>query len=445
MNQVSERNDAAQGRNDGGPARIKSRIQKGYSILVALLSKAGQDDLVQRLSQRKSVDEVMAGEPELVPVLLGMAWKLRADSSFADLFQSQETGAPVDTEDEMIAPCGRSFNQIKQSHLFATARLYLDRAEREFAIREAKRARIKWREQQEEARQGLKGKLSGMLSKTKEPSFEPEGFRRRFPGYGLYDLLKPHLRDPSQFTMIRAYALLSTRKAEILGDLLPRFTHPDQVKYLAGLDETDIAVLRGVARTYAEVRMGLHKSRKGRNDPAPLDDAMERRLDKEEQRVFEDLLANHHPAIDQIRTMGKNADKLVKQLTPLFGEDVWKIIADPKVVDNVINTPDHLMSALGPFCQFVTPQLSQIFLQMNDQEIIKDVLRFCREIFKADEFAHYLSDSSRLAVWSSLPKKFNNHFKYQRDALKGGALRNEEDLRTVSAGIFESLRQGKVL
>jgi hypothetical protein len=149
--------------------------------------------------------------------------------------------------------------------------------------------------------------------------------------------------------------------------------------------------------------------------------------------------------VDKLKEMGPTAEKLIHTVAPIFQDDLWDVFADEAALLNVINTPEHLVRALGPFCRHVPPGLSQIFLQMNDQEIIKDILRFCRETFTEKDFAFYLSDASRLAVWGGLPKKFNNNFKYQRDAMKSNLIRNEEDLRTVSGGIFESLRQGREL
>ncbi|ABC20831.1 hypothetical protein [Rhodospirillum rubrum] len=424
------------------PVKVKGRVQEGYVLMRALLERAGHAELATRLGQWQTVDQVLAAAPELVPTLLGMAWELRNREGFSDLFAAPDGGV-VDNRADPIAPCGRSFDQIVQSHLYATARVVFTRNQGAWAVAEAKRAQARWRKEQEEAPKGLFSRLFG---RKREPVFNPQDFLTRCPSHGLYEALKPHLSRLDQFALIPAYAQLRRTQAEVLGDLIARFNQPDQILFLAGLTEGDISVLRNCARIYAEFKLKLRKPKRGRDEPDQrLSEEDEARLLEEESRVFRDLMSSHHKAIDELRIMGPNAEKLIHLVAPVFGDRIWAIFDDPAGLRNVVNTPEHLLPALGPFSRYVTPELSATFLQMNDQEIIKDILRFGRETFKEAEYAFYLSDSSRLPVWSSLPQKFNNNFKYQRDALKSGLVRNEMDLRTVAGGVFESLRQGKVL
>jgi hypothetical protein len=422
---------------------LKTRVQEGYRLLRALLEKAGHREMVERLSPWDNVDAVMVNGPELVPTLLSMAWELRHDGSFANLFRAADGSGIVEDKAQPLAPCGRSYVQIIQSHLLACVRLGIDRAERDWAVKEARRAQNRWRKQKEKEPKSL---FKGLFKREKEPEFKPADFRRKFPGHGLYEVLRPHLKRQDQFLLARAYTQLSVAQAEVLGDLLEEFNKPEQILFLASLTEGDISVLRGCAHIYAQWKVIPPKPKKRPNqDAEPVTAEMEEQVEEEEARVFRDLLANHHEAVDKLKEMGPTAEKLIHTVAPIFQDDLWDVFADEAALLNVINTPEHLVRALGPFCRHVPPGLSQIFLQMNDQEIIKDILRFCRETFTEKDFAFYLSDASRLAVWGGLPKKFNNNFKYQRDAMKSNLIRNEEDLRTVSGGIFESLRQGREL
>jgi hypothetical protein len=425
------------------PVRLKARVQTGFQLLRGLLEQAGYQDLVDRIAQWETVDEVMVSSPEIVPTLLKLAWELRHDGAFKDLFQAIDGSGIVEDKAHPIAPCSRSYAQIVQSHLLACVRLGLDRAERVWAVKEARRAKARWRKQQENAPKSL---LKGLFKREKEPVFDPADFRKRFPGNGLNELLKPHLKRVDQFPMIPAYIQLSTAQAKVLGDLLEQFNKPAQILFLASLTEGDISVLRNCARTYASWKLFPPKPKKRPNqEDEPFTEEMEQALVAEEATVFRNLLANHHKAMEKLKEMGPSAEKLIRTVAPIFGDRTWDIFADETALSNVINTPEHLVRALGPACRYVPPSLSEVFLQMNDQEIIKDILQFCREAFKEEEFAFYLSDPSRFPVWVGLPKKFNNNFKYQRDAMKSNLIRNENDLRTVSGGIFESLRQGKEL
>ncbi|MCF8481173.1 MAG: hypothetical protein K9H25_12130 [Rhodospirillum sp.] len=437
--------DKAATTKGGAPqtVRLKARVQKGFQLLRGLLEKAGDQDVTKRIARWDSVDDVMIAAPDLVPTLLAVAWELRHDGAFTDLFQALDGSGIVEDKNQPIAPCGRSFAQIIQSHLFACVRLGLDKAERDWSVKEARRAQSRWRKQQAEAPKGL---LKGLFKREKEPVFDPADFRRRFPGHGLYEALKPHLKRLDQFPLVPAYVQLSCAQAEVLDDLLEGFNKPDQILFLASLTETDISVLRRCARIYANWKLFPPKPKKRPNqEDEPFTEEMARALAVEESRVFRDLMANHHQAMDKLKEMGPSAEKLIHMVAPIFRDRIWEIFADDTALLNVINTPEHLVGALGPFCRHVPPALSEILLQMNDQEVIKDILRFCRETFKEKDFAFYLSDPSRIPIWTALPKKFNNNFKYQRDAMKSNLIRNESDLRTVAAGIFESLRQGREL
>ncbi|GEO82900.1 hypothetical protein [Pararhodospirillum oryzae] len=425
------------------PARIKGRVQQGFLLLREILERAGRPDLAARLATWGTVDDLMLDSPELVPSLLGLAWEMRADAAFGELFKAEEGGAVVDSQDQPIAPCGRTYQQVIHSHLYASTRLAIEQADRTWAVREAKRARARWRKEQATARRSL----LKMFRKPREPDFDPAEFRAKSPKRGLYEALKPYLTTPDQFSLAQSYALLTTAHIRVLGDLLPTFTRPEQIAFLAALTEGDVYVLRRCARIYGEWKLGLRRPKRPRpgTEPPPVSEEDEARLIGEEAAIFRELMAHHHAAIEELKVMGPNAERLIDLVAPVFGDSIWSVLGDKQALHNVVNTPEHLMASLGPFCRYVTPAVSEIWLQMNDQEIIVDILKFARETFREKEFAYYLADPSRLVVWSSLPAKFNNNFKYQRDAMKSNLIRNEQDLRTVCAGVFESLRQGKVL
>ncbi|MGB1027631.1 MAG: hypothetical protein ACPGYL_13810, partial [Rhodospirillaceae bacterium] len=222
-----------------------------------------------------------------------------------------------------------------------------------------------------------------------------------------------------------------------------------QIKAVAKLDHSDINLLRGCARVFGEVRLGLSgpgaKSQGRSAEEVAKEAAARDALQAAEQVAFTEMVVDHPECLDNLLTLGTNADRLIRQVAPVFGTKVWAILGNPSALDNVVNVPGHLMPALGPVSQHVSPELSQAFTHVTNPELIHDILSFAREEFGDDKLAELLLDPSRRQVWIGLAPKFNNSFKYQRDAIKSGLVKNHEDLRTVCIGIFNALRHGTAL
>lgn len=432
---------------------LRVQAQKGYETLLALLEKAGRGDFIDKLGNRRRVDEVLADLPEVVPALLDMVWELRDTPQFRPLFAARDGGGTVKTRDEPIAPCGRTFAEIVRAHLMGATRIYLDRLERAWAEKEAKREAARHAKEEARERRSLGGRLSQATRKlfSGEQTFDARDFRDRYPGHGVYLLIKPYLREEWQFSMVRAYGRLRTRQAEALGSLITFFRTPEELEPVLALKSADISVVRGVARAFAEVKLGVREGRAVRSR-SKTSTAEQRKLEEMEPQIaelesatFEALVTEHSASLETILKQGASVDDLVRRLVPTFGDEVWRLFAEPDRLRNVMNVPDHVAPALGRLTQHVPPQISRMIEQIANRELGRDLLVFAAEEFGEDDFASHLNDEERLKIWQAIPGKFNNSFNYQPDALPGqGTVRNADDLRMVCAGLFESLRKGQL-
>ena len=436
---------------------LRQQAQKGYEVLLALLEKAGHSEFIDKLGNRRRVDDVLGELPEVVPSLLDMVWELRDSPQFRPFFQAAGGGGTVSDRETPIAPCGRTFAEVVRAHLMGAARIYMDRLEKAWAVKEAKREAARHAKEEARERKSLGGRLSQATRKliSGDPTFEPADFREKYPGHGVYMLIKPYLREEWQFTMVRAYARLRTRQAEALGSLITFFKTPEELEPVLALKSADISVVRGVARAFAEVRNGVGmasatSAKPGPNSRSKISAAEQRRLDEMEpaiaaleSRTFEALVTEHSTGLETILKQGASVDTLVRRLTPVFGDEVWRLFAEPDRLRNVLNVPEHVAPALGRLSQHVPPAISRMIEQISNRELGRDLMVFAAEELGEDTFAAYLNDEERLKIWQAIPGKFNNSFNYQPDALPGqGSVRNAEDLRMVCAGLFESLRKG---
>lgn len=440
-----------EGRERRASPELRQRAQLGYDALLALLEKAGRQDFIEKLGNRRRVDDVLRELPETVPALLNMVWELRETPQFAKFFKDADGTVVADRQTE-IAPCGRSFEEVMRAHLMGATRIYMERRERDWAEKEAKREARQHARDEAQERKSIGGRLSVATRKliSGERTFEAAEFRDRYPGHGVYLILKPYLRHEWQFNMVRAYGRLRTAQAEALGPLITFFKTPEELEPVLALRSADISVLRGVSRAFAQVRLGVPQLPGGSR--SKISPAQQRKLDEFEPKIaalesktFEALVTHRSGALKELLKQGPNVDQTIRRLTPIFGDGVWTLFEEPKRLENVMNVPEHVAPALGRLTQHVPTAVSRAIDQINNRELGRDIMRFAAEEFDEETFAEYCNDERRLKIWQAIPGKFNNSFKYQADAQSGqGSIKNADDLRTVCAGLFESLRKGEL-
>lgn len=429
--------------------RLREQVQQAYDVLRDLLGRAGYHDLLAQLEGLDTVNEVLRHRPENLPLLQRAAWELRHEKRFCELFRGLESGEVVEDKDIPIGPCGRTYAEVEQAHLYGAARLYFERLEVEFATKRARATEKKWKKALAEKKKGgLTGRLvHGLKELTSDtPRFEAESYRHEYPGYGLYQVLKPHLKHDWQFRLVPLYARLQTRQAEALDELITFFTEPADLETVVNLKPEDIAQARGIARVYAEAVLGV--SRNQRQVPGEDAEALAARqagLQGEERRVFDLLLTRHVASLDPLRAAGAGAEATVRQLAPVFEDQVFVLFQQPQALENALNCPEFAIRIIGTAARSCPPKVSQALTQIQDRNLAKDILQMAVSTFSPEELEEYLSDPKRLPIWVSLAAKFNNNYRYQADAPSDSStLRNRENLAMVMDGIFDAMRMGRV-
>ncbi|MBE1236156.1 hypothetical protein IHV25_00590 [Phaeovibrio sulfidiphilus] len=418
--------------------KLKERMAQGLTILLDLLEADDHGAQARRMAPYATLGTLMTEAPEAVQPLLDLAWELREADRLSPLFRLDE-GEPavVQGTHQSIKPCDRSFDEVVVFALRETARAFFERAGNDWAIEQAETARARWRAQERARGAAPLARLVRLFRRTPEPVFDPADFRDQAPQNGLYEALEPFLEDPGQFALVRAYSGLTRSKVAALGDMLRDVRDPGALQLVASMTGEDLPFLQNCARVCATSHLAA-EARGGA--PAP-----EGSVEDLTARLFADLLGQHPDLARSFLGAGKPIEASIRVYAPLFGTGTWAVMADPEASRNAVNVPDPIQPLLGPLCQYVSPEVSRAWQQMSTIEIIHDLLELALKEFPRDELIGYLSDPERVPVWASLPRRFNNQFNYKRNAPPANSTRNFEDLKVVASGIFESLRQGKVL
>jgi len=432
---------------------LRPAVQAVFDRLLGALRKARRTEVLDLIGGLEQVEDVLRTYPAHAPTFVELAWQLRDQPDFAAFFRVGEGGGSVTDRDTPIAPCGLTFNQIVRAHLQSAARLVFEDREREWAERQAKRETARLLKEREARRKGrLSRRLMNPLKTMLEGDLDvgPDQLRAQYPGYNLYPVLKPYVREPWQFAFIDQYAGFGTAEAHIVGHLVGQVRTPEAVEWLTGLDAESLSVIRAVCRTYAEVTLGLPREKGPRRlltgVAAKERDEDEARIGLLAKSVLDVLLLRRRVAVDAIRALGLGIRREVRRLTPVYGETVWMVFETEEALANASAIPDHLLRALGPICHRVPPDVSAILGHIRDRTLARDLIGFAREEFSEDELVQYLRDPRRKPIWNSLPAKFNNTYKYQPDAAANsiGAPNNRESLRVICTAVFQSLRLGKL-
>lgn len=428
----------------------RERCQLGYNLLRQLLGRSDRSDLLKQLDGLNDIDDVLRFQPAYIPLLLNAAWELRGEAKFADLFVNAVTGQPVEARDEPIAPCGRTFNEVMQSHLYGAARLYFLRLEQDWAAARAREEQRRWKQQQAKKRATLGGRLSvGLKELTTKPKvFTPEDFRADYEGFGLYEAIKPYLEHEWQFRLVPLYARLSTRQAQAYDELIQFFRTPKEMETALMVRSEDVSMARGYSRAHAEALQGIQPSTNRRPPPDedPAEAAARRSAAlKDERRVFDLLLTRNLDCLEVLKAMGAGADGALRRLTTIFRDDVWSVVRNETYLRNALNCPDNIVAVLGPSCRAMPPEIATILGQIQNRILTRDLLTLAKERFPAKDLETYLSDPDRKPIWNQLPAKFNNNYNYQPDApTDSGNAKNRDNLSMVCEGIFSSLKSGQV-
>ena len=263
---------------------FRARAQEAYEVLRGLIADHGGTDITDDLADKPTVEDVMRTKPEMVGALLRSAWQLRTHESLSDYFQSAEDPkTPVSEYEQLIGPCGRTYEDTVQSHLFGCARLYMKRLESEWLAEKL----VDPKKLGKEFTGGFGNFLRKMVGM--KPNVNEQALRDTYPSKGLYETLKPFLLDEAQFKLVSSYANLSTKGATIIGDIFENLRSTAAIKVACVLDPDTLMNARSCAVAYAETEI-FAEATADEKDAGRKKNVNELRRDKElTQRVKKSL------------------------------------------------------------------------------------------------------------------------------------------------------------
>lgn len=427
----------------GSPV-FRQRAQQAYEVLRTMIADHGGSDISEDLADKPMVEDVMRRKPEMIGALLESIWQLRNNPELDSFFGSvDDKDNVVSTKDEPIRPCGRTYEDTIQSHLFGAARLFIMNRENEWV--KAKVAKPK--DLGKDAIGGFGNFLRRMVGMKLKVNID--AVRAMYPGQGLYQTLKPYLMHIDQFKYIPDYAGLSTKGAEVIGDIFENLRSSAALQAACRLSPDGLTSARGCARAFAESEI-FTAANASDQDSIRKRNINELRRDKELAAkikirtaiVFADVLNNHIECIAFVERHKAGAETVVRSLAPLFQDETWAVLAEEGAVENVINCPPNVALELGKDARYVDVEVSKAITQMNYPDIGRDLIKILAEELSKEDVNRAIQDETAIKVWSTVPGLVNNHFKYQHDAkTMDKEIKNYKDLKKELAPVVNQLKE----
>lgn len=426
----------------GSPV-FRQRAQEGYAVLRTMISDHGGSDIAEDLADKPLIEDVMRSKPEMIGALLESIWKLRSSAQMESYFESGENeGSIVQGREEPILPCGRTYADTIQSHLYGAARLFLMNRENEW----------------------LKEKISKPAALGKDATGGFGNFLRRlvgmkiivdrdvvrasYPGRGLYETLKPYLMHIDQFKYVADYAGLSTKGAMVIGDIFENLRSASALQAACRLSPDGLISARGCATAFAESeiftaagRSDKEGGRKRNINELRRDKDLVLKVKVRTAVVFADVLNNHVECIGFVERHKAGAETVVRSLAPLFEDETWTILAEEGAVENVINCPHNVALELGRDARYVDIEVSKAITQMNYPDIGRDLIKMLRDDLSEEDARRAIQEESAIKIWSTVPGLVNNHFKYQHDAkTTDKEIKNYKELQEELAPVVDQIK-----
>ncbi|NKB45485.1 MAG: hypothetical protein GKS03_14530 [Alphaproteobacteria bacterium] len=426
-----------------GSPEFRQRAQQAYDVLRKMIADHGGSDIAEDLGDKPMVEDVMRTKPEMIGALLGSVWQLRSKEQLTPYFGSVENvGAIVESSDEPISPCMRTYDNTVQSHLFGAARLFIMRKENEWV-----KAKI---DDPNGLAKDATGGFSNFLRRIVGMKIKVNvaAVRATYPGLGLYDLIKPYLLHVDQFKYVPDYAELSTKSAAVIGEIFEDLRSSSALKAACRLSPDGLTNAKGCAHAYAESEVFAEAMeadqdavRKRKIDTLRRDKALTEKIKQRTATVFADILNNHFECIAFVERHKAGAEAVVRALAPLYQDDTWIVLAEEGAVENVINCPANVTKELGRDARYVDVLVSKYINQMNYPDIGRDLIKLLQEELSEEDYHRALQDEAAVKVWETVPGLFNNEFKYQHDAkTRDKEIKNFEDLKTEVAPVIQDIK-----
>ncbi|MBL8645309.1 MAG: hypothetical protein JNK21_15360 [Rhodospirillaceae bacterium] len=399
---------------------IRHTSQAAFTTLIDLLAAHGMEAVVANLRGLGQVEDVMRRCPAMVGLLLSLAWKFREAPLLTSFFAGPD-GVLVSAEDQPIAPCGRTYQDIRKAHLLGTARVHLTKP-----ARKGKSAG------KTAPKPGLWQRVKSLFAKA--PAAAPNDRA------SLFAALKPHLHHHTQFELIPVYATLSARQIGALGGLLPALTSAAAVNALSPLAPKQILSLRALVSQFAETvladparaatYMGLTAAFRTAGENA-LDDAVA-------GYALNCLLGTYADILPGLLADQDNSVAVIRRLAPAAGIDLWSIFRAPEAAVNVRFCPEPIAQILGHTARFIHDSVSAKFGDAKNLDALGLILSEILADLGPDTFARATAGAEHAKIWDSLVSALN-----RADNLDSGAdltlPKTAASLQTIAASALRSL------
>lgn len=393
---------------------VREQAQKWFEALRNhLAAENAQSDVAERLKAWPAIEDLLADCPPLLPPLLTMAWQMRHQTGFAELFQSK-AGKVAEETTAPLALCGKSFEDVVLSQLHGAVRLFCQNQEEAWLA--AEKARY-----QPSALEKFKI-LAPLMRRLKRR--RDQDVLAHYPQRGLYLALKPYLRGPSQFGLIEALAILPTSTVAILKDATRGLNRDSSIRNLAALETRKCKFVTELARAFAETVIEAAQS--GAADPAcppitppPVKENLAEIAGYALAELTRDGLHLSKAAI-VVREQAR--DVVVKMAVPM-GYDVWCVFSESEGALNIANCPMPLARALGARAARVPRRTSDALNSIPDQRVIDTVIAAMLNAASREDVINWATNAHCATAWERLANDFRQAID-QRDnaALDPGAI-----------------------
>jgi len=421
---------------------LRQLAQDVFEQFVEFLEQAGADDVLDQMGRHGVIEDVMRYNPETVPRLLDTLWKLREQQAFVRYFRHVDTGEPVADADDPIGPCGRPWSDVKQSHLFATARVFLKKKEDDWAL--DKFVEEHGQEALDKLRSGDHSTVEQVRSVFKKTP-TPDDYKEQYPGHGVYAALKPYLTSEAQFKLVPMFAEMTTIQIKSLEGILEQLTTPEALEQAASLVPDAIRAAMALAQGFAEAKV-LHERRRDMPKHPNEREEFKRKIFDEARsgadKVLVDLILERLETLEKINSLKSANREAIHNLYPAFEDELWDVVEETEAVENAINCPTHIALVLKKGVRHIAPEVSQALDEFQNPDIPRDLMKIGLEEVGEDKLYGYLSNEACFSVWQGVAGKFNNQFNYQHDA-KGDQkdLNNYEALSGMASSIWEDIEK----
>ena len=414
--QASDRRRSTRdGASDRRTARpLRDHVQALFETLRDDLAKdADNARLVMGLKTWRKPEDVMLDCPTLVPLVLEMAWRKREAEAFRPLFVTV-ADTPAADKTEQLAFSEASYDELLMACLRGAVRITCMRREIEWLT--AERA---------------KGSLIGAMMRAVGIASEPRSAKllKRYSRSGLHEVLKPHLVDADQFDAVEAYAMLSTRAAELLGPRLRGMTDPGVVKTFAGLD--------AAASKFAVVLADAYVASTADNEDG-LDDALAGEADNEVKagQALTQLLASGTGLLKNALAERKGALAVVANMSGALGDEVWGVLAHTGNIKNLSHCSGPMALGFGVLAAQMDDAVAKVLAGINDDKAARYFAVQLLALCGPDKIAAWIADTDQLSVWKAVVVDLNKQLRRPAPA----APLNAEDKDIIRA-LCEDVQQ----